>query len=100
MSTITDYEKIATIYFSAQQGMPSGTFGKAVHLDAGSTWRTRVEVAGGPVVLIRPTATGLGTWQVSFKGFIGEDGDLEQAARLALDAGRGVSVTRNYPIGG
>jgi len=90
--TITDYEKIATIVWCAQNGYDRGRFGTYTKLDDGSGWDSRVELASGPTVLIRCGAFG---WQVQFKGFIGQDVDLEEAARLALEAGRGVSVTGN-----
>jgi len=96
ISTVTNYEKIATIFRCALMGSPEGTFGKAFKLDADTGWSYRIEVAGGPCVLIRTTAANL--WEVQFKGMIGADSDLEEAARMALDAGQGVSVTRNYKV--
>lgn len=90
---ITDYEKIATIVWVAQDG----TFGKIIKLDRNATgWDCRVELALGPTVLVRCGTSG---WQVQFKGFIGQDVDrLEEAARLALEAGRDIDATRNYKM--
>lgn len=93
---VTNYEKIATIYQSHVRGVSWGAFGKAVDSSHNTSWRARIEVAGGPCVLVRGSVIG---WQVSFKGFIAEDADLEHAARMALEAGEGVSVTRNYRLG-
>lgn len=96
--TITDYEKIATIVWCARNGHSSGhssgRFGTYTKLDDGSAWDGRVEVASGPTVLVRCGAS----WQVQFNGFIGQDADLEEAARLALEAGRDVSATRDYSL--
>ncbi len=94
--TITDYEKIATIVWCAQNGFDSGRFGTYTKLDDGSGWDGRVEVASGPTVIVYCGSYG---WQVQFKCFIGEDPDLEEAARLALEAGRDVSATRDYRLG-
>lgn len=93
--TITDYEKIATIVWCARNGHSSGRFGTYTKLDDGSAWDGRVELASGPTVLVYCGAYG---WQVQFKDFIGEAPDLKEAARLALEAGRGVSATRDYAL--
>lgn len=98
--TITDYEKIATIVWCAQNSHSSGRFGTYTKLDDGSGWDGRVEVASGPTVLVRCGVHRclVHGWQVQFKGFIGQAQDLEEAARLALEAGRDVSATRDYSL--
>lgn len=96
MFELSDAEKIETVTLSALRGCREGHLGKAVSL-VDTRWNMRIEIAGGPVVLVRTNARN--NWEVMFKGFVGEDRELYAAARLALDAGEGVNVTRNYPIG-
>lgn len=96
---ITDYEKIGSIARCNLQGISSGHFGKAIDISHNTRWTTRIEVLDGPCVLIRTTSNGeTGTWQVLYRGMIGEDTDLEEAARLALSAGQGVQVTRDFNL--
>lgn len=90
-------EKIATIaecHFL--RGSSDGSFGKAIDISQDTSWQARIEVRDGPCVLVRRNARG--QWEVSFKGFVGTDADIEFAARLALDAGKDVSATQNYRI--
>lgn len=96
----TPAEMIATIYFAhTQRGVSSGKFGAAFDVpatpfnDAGEL--VRVEVAGGPVVIVTMDGN---LWRVMFKGMSGMSHDLEEAARNALEAGAGVWVSRNFSL--
>lgn len=80
-------EKVETIVDShLASGTTSGTLGSLVRLDEGGY---RV-VADGLTVIVRSIAAG---WSVRFKGFEGIDASLIDAARMALDAGKGRNVS-------
>jgi hypothetical protein len=87
--TISAAEKIETIV----QARTSGTFGTFTEYAPG---KFRVE-ADGLTVLVRCGAHG---WHVSFKSFEGIDPELYVAAKMALDAGKGINVTRHTDLGG
>jgi len=89
---LTDFEKVATIIDSKRE---SGKFGKRVYIGDDTNWTYRVELDSGRCVLVRRSEIG---WQVECRGIIGEDWLLEEAARLALDAGGTVLVSRDYQI--
>jgi len=75
-------EKIETVVLARK----SGTLGSFVALEDGAM---RV-VADGLTVIVRGHRIG---WSVSFKGFQGVDAELIEAARNALDGGRGRDVS-------
>jgi hypothetical protein len=80
-------EKIETIVLSRG----SGTFGTFTEFASG---RFRIE-ADGRCVLVRCDEHG---WHVSFKSFEAIDRDLYVAAQMALEAGKGVNVTRHTDL--
>jgi hypothetical protein len=82
--TINTAEKIETIVNSRS----SGTFGSFTEYSPG---KFRIE-ADGLTVLVR---CGVHGWHVAFKSFEGMDSELYVAAQMALDAGKGVNVTRH-----
>ncbi len=82
-------EKIETIALCRS----SGTLGTFTEFAPG---KFRVE-ADGLTVLVRCDELG---WHVSFKSFEGIDPELYVAAQMALDAGKGVNVTRHADLGG
>jgi hypothetical protein len=86
--TINTAEKIETIVLSRT----SGTFGSFVEYSPG---KFRIE-ADGRTVLVRCGSYG---WHVSFKGIEAIDRELYVAAQMALDAGKGVNVTKNVDVG-
>lgn len=89
---LTDYEKVAVIVRCG-----TGKLGKRTDISHDTLWKWRIEtVEPARCALVRYDPSG--RWQVSFKGIIGEDYDLETAARYALEQGRDVQVTRNYPV--
>lgn len=101
---MTRAEMVATILECAEGGHTEGTLGRAINISADTAWTWRIEVAPtGPApeqhgycCLARRGAHG---WEIQAKGFVGINHDPEEAARLAIEAARGVSVTRNYPLG-
>lgn len=82
-------EMIATIIGSRA----SGKFGECVRLDDGGL---RITLVNGLTVIAYRGR--LGEHCVQFKGLTGIDTNAENAVKLALDAGRGVSATRNVKI--
>lgn len=82
-------EKIETIALSRT----SGAMGQFVEYAPG---KYRV-TADGLTVLVR---CGVHGWHVSFKGFEAIDGELIQAAKMALEGGKPIQVTRHSDLAG
>ena len=61
-----------------------------------SLW-TRVEVTGGPTVLVRVQSDG--TYAVKFKSSTAVHYDLAEAIRMAIEHGSTYSATRNFILG-
>jgi hypothetical protein len=85
--TISTAEKIETIVLSRT----SDTFGSFTEYAPG---KFRVE-ADGLTVLVR---CGVHGWHISFKSFEAIDPELYVAAQDALNAGKGVNVTRHTDL--
>lgn len=93
--TATRIETIMDCYL--RKGLTEGTMGKITPL-RGGMFRVETSPCNKTVIVDLKAKQVEGFWSVSFKGMIGTDKDLWSAARMALEAGAGVSASKDVPV--
>lgn len=92
---IPTHEKIETIVLAyLADGTTKGSMGE-LHPIRGAGRGNYGVIADGKTVIVRSTAEG---WRVSFKSVSFVDRDLITAARLALEAGAPVQVSKHIDL--